>query len=287
MSKLFVVLFFVFGLWSCGQDPDLTNASDTKTYASREPQNRHALLEIYTNVRDGHFKNGIDVVERLKDKYEDQVHVIRIEAGNFVGSTDRFPTDFSNPFGDSLYALVKPPKLPGGTINRANYIDKSFSGFGSIAVPFTFWPEIVSGITSSSAEINLGGQAAYSRTTRQLTVEMEAYFLELNRDTTFLHVALIENNIIAQQNGGGEYYQHNNVLRDFLTGFSGQPIPPHMSMSDTNHLRSFQYRLPEFYGLGPDQRLMTPNIEEFEVIAFVTDHHSKVLNSCSIPITIN
>ena len=92
----------------------------------------------------------------------------------------------------------------------------------------------------------VGVSTSYNDVTRELSVTVEAYYVEdlpFGVNSNFFQIAITESNIIAYQAGASSTYNHKHMLRHLITGQWGDEITEVTAGSVVS--RTYTYTMPE------------------------------------------
>lgn len=238
------------------------------------PQKKAALLEEYTGTGCGNCPDGAAYAARLKDLCGDAFHVISIHAGYYAEPFGDRP-DFRTDFGDTLLDNAGDIGFPCGSINRVPYAEPTLNMYRAS------WTKATKRILAEDAVVNLYAEAEVDFQTRTLTVNVEYCYMDEVQDSPvhLLNVALVQNHIIGYQNGGGNQYSHEHMLRHLLTGQWGDTVRD-FQVGEV-YTRQYTYVLPE------NIREVDLDIRNIELVAFMAQGKRDVLNVTACKPRIN
>ena len=192
-------------------------AQDYQWHVSTDQQPGATLIEEFTGIHCGYCPQAHKISADLIKAQPDKVNVIAVHAGGFSTPNHDEP-DFRTDLGEELNNHFEITGYPSGVVNRAEYN-------GSVILDRSWWVYACRDYDKSNAAINLYATAKYDNASRELTVEVEGYRHDDATDAK-LAVALLQNNIIGPQSGGGlgREYIHHHMLRDYLTDSYGDTV---------------------------------------------------------------
>ena len=246
-----------------------------QTIVSTEVEKRNVLIEEFTGVGCGYCPDGHARANAICQQYAGHAWAINIHQGGYATGSG-----YETQWGDGLASQYNIQGYPCGVTNRCANIQNRGEWAGTAAQ-----------IRTEDSPVNLGAVAHIDPMTRQLTVDVEAYYTadQAGVSSNFLNVVLLQSNIIGPQSNYGNYnadyitadgqYRHMHMLRDMLTGQWGEEITT--ISSGTLVQRSYTYTLPASIG--------AVDIEEFEdlqVLVFMTETHKNVLTANEASLTI-
>lgn len=245
------------GLWI------ISSSTFTQAQVSTSVEKKSVLLEEYTGSGCGNCPDGARMASVIKDVCQDKFYIMAIHAGHYAEPISG-GLDLRTPYGDSLLSNAGNIGFPAGSINRIPHE-------GILNMSRALWQEKVEDELQEDAEVNMYVSAEVNAKTRELKVRVEWYYPEeMEIKPHYLHVALLQDEIIGFQNGAGASYAHQHVLRDMFTGFWGDTITD-MEPGKV-YTKEFVKNLPEkISGVDLDVRYL-------EVIAFMTKARDYVMN---------
>ncbi|MDR0863666.1 MAG: Omp28-related outer membrane protein [Candidatus Symbiothrix sp.] len=121
-----------------------------------------------------------------------------------------------------------------------------------------------------SAEVSVDIKRQYEASSRSLTIEVTTETPDKSKlgNTPRLNIYLTEEGLIANQSGGGTNFEHNHVIRKFITPTWGDDV----TYSDDNSFsKSYTFTLPAAW-----------KSENMHVVAFVSNYNSANVNDCNV-----
>ncbi len=253
LLSTFVLSFLAFGAFA-------------QTIVSTTPENKKVILEEYTGINCVYCPQGHAIAQAMKDANPDDVFLINIHVGGFATPGAGQP-DFRTPFGTAIAAQAGVTGYPQGSINR-----HVFSG-SSTAMGRGQWTGAGNTIRSESSYLNMGVEAEIDVATRELTVDVEAYYTDDSpQATNKLNVALLQNNTLGPQTGGGmgNNYVHQHRLVHLITGQWGDDVSP--TTMGTLIDENYTYTVPANYNGVP-----VP-LEDLEIVVFMTETQQEIIS---------
>lgn len=235
------------------------------------PQKKAVVLEEFTGINCPACPYGHAAAEELLGNYPEKVFIINIHTGYYATPSEGQP-DYRTSFGSGLEGQSGLGGYPSATINRHLFVDLSEEG--GTALYRDAWPAAADRIFEESSPVNLGVSTVYNSETREVSVTVEAYYVEglpFGIESNFFQVALVENHVIGYQNGGGSSYDHKHMLRHLLTGQWGDEIEDIEAGTVVN--RTYTYTLDEEFVA-----------ENCNIVAFITETKQEVLTGVEVPI---
>ncbi|MDE7149789.1 MAG: Omp28-related outer membrane protein, partial [Bacteroidales bacterium] len=255
--KLVVLTIWVLGLsglaFSYGQ-------------VSESPRPKAVLLEEQTGAGCGNCPDGAAMIATLKARMGAAFQAIAYHVGHYAEPGGSSP-DFRTDYGDSLLEYWGEYGYPQGEIDRMCF---PFSP-GLMAIGRGNWNRAVESRLSDTATVNLWAAASLDAAARELTVEVEGYYVRSSDSSSNrLHVALIQNHIEGPQNQAPVGYLHEHVFRDFLTPLWGDTLAE--TTAGTKFSKTYTYTVPTSY------RGVKAELRNLEVVVFVSADRGDVLN---------
>ena len=228
---------------------------------STEPELKNVVLEEYTGIYCTYCPDGHAIAAAIQENNPGRVNLINIHVGGYSNPSGGDP-DFRTPFGTAIANEAGVPFYPSGSINR-----RSWNG-GASAIGRGEWTSKANIIMDEVSNVNVGVEADINVQNNLLTVHVEAYYTSDSTDNTnFLNIALLQNNTLGPQTGGGQgdEYNHMHRLVWLITGQWGETIST--TTAGTFIDETYTYSIPDNYN-G-----VATNIANLEVVAFITETH--------------
>ena len=250
--------------------------------ASTEVQNKWAVLEYFSGVRCGYCPQGHQIAKNILN-YEKDAIVIGIHTGSYANPSSGW-ANFTNEFGRDLGMQARVTGYPAGTINRLSF---SNSQGGGMAMSRGDWWSAAKEIIQEVSPVNIGAKAIFNALTRELSIKVDVYYTSDGNGPNMLNVALLQNGIVAKQDGGGNNYVHNHVLRDFITGQWGDEIPAESTKPGSRYSKTFTYIVPEDYNgatipPGGGEAI----IEDMKLAVFIAENRENIFTGINVEIEI-
>lgn len=242
----------------------VATATTAQTLVSTSPQPRKLVIEEFTGIYCVYCPDGAAKVQEILDKYPDQAMAVGIHSSNQYSQPQQSGhPDFRTQYGSSLQTLSGLSGFPAGMVNRIQFAGWEQTG-SSLAMNRNYWMSAADQIIDAGemSPVNIGLRTTWNASTRELTIETELYFTANEPAQDRLHIHVTESNIIGHQTGGSANYNHKHVLRDVVTGFSGELIST--TTQGTLWSKTYTVDIPSGW-----------DIDNMEVIAFVTDVYKK------------
>lgn len=271
MRKIAFV-FIVLGLLT------LNLSAQEGVFVDKTPQNRKALFEEFTGLHCPNCPAGHKEAALIEETYPGECFFVNIHAGTLAvpRSTE---TDLRSAYGETLATRMGVTGIPSVTVNRHLFPGES----GLTTSNKNSWWDHVQDVLDMTACANIATKATIDWQSRELSVEVQLYYTAASAtEKNRIHVFLVQDNIIGQQDGSEANpaqvladgsYLHRHVLRDVLTGINGDEVT--MVAEGSMVTRTYTKTLPEIYTNIPVDFL------QLQLIAFVTENEDKeVINAC-------
>ena len=231
--KKIILLFTLMGL---GLSPK------SQTIVGTSPTDKNVVLEELTGKTCQFCPDGHKRADQLIDNNPGRVVVLNIHEGGYASGTPNYTTSW----GDYVGGLFSVSGYPTGAINRTDFGDGVMHSRGD-------WATNAATILGQPSPVNVGGEAIIDLDTRELTLDVEAYYTASGPGTeNRIHVVITQNNIEGPQTGASSWYpemilangnyQHNKMVRHTLTPNSGDVIS---NISSTSlYTNSYTYSIP-------------------------------------------
>lgn len=269
LSCLFATTMLAFG-----------SLSAQTRFVSEEASNRKALLEEYTGIHCGYCPDGHAIANDILAANPGNVFAINIHCGGYAAPSGS-ELDLRTEFGDALMNNAGISGFPAGTVSR-----HAFSG-SSIEVDRGQWRNRVSQILNMSSYVNIAAKGTLNWQTRELEVTVQLYYTGASpKETNYIHVAMLQDNIIGTQSNYGNYnpsqilpggkYVHHHALRHLITGQWGDEVTTTTSGSFVE--KKYTYTIPTTI------RNVATELIDLNFVAFVSETKNEVMNACKVQI---
>lgn len=236
---LFLGLFIILSA-ACKKEDQVKD----EFLASTTLQKKAAVLEEFTGVRCGYCPDGHAIGQALLDNNPGKVVLVNVHTGSYAEPQSGWP-NFTTPFGSALLSQSGVSGFPAGTMNRHKFTGSQYNvQSNGLAMGRGGWTAAAQTIMQEDAPVNIGAKATYDATTRLLTVKVDLYYTAAETTANNINVALLQNGIIGKQSGGGDTYVHNHMLRAFVTGQWGDPVPAASTAVGSKYTKTFTYTVP-------------------------------------------
>jgi hypothetical protein len=248
----------------------LTVIAYSQTIVSTTPEDKKVILEEFTGINCVFCPDGHAIAQAIQDNNPGNVFLVNIHTGNFANPGSGQP-DFRTSFGAAIAGQTNLTGYPAGTVNRHLFPGQTQGG--GTAMSRNQWASASNQILGQAAYLNLGVEAEIDVQTNELTVHVEVYYTgDSPFSTNKLNVALLQNNTLGPQTGGGmgNEYVHMHRLVHLVTGQWGIDINNTTSGSFIDE--TFTYTIP------PDYRDVPVELADLELVAFVTETTQEIIS---------
>jgi len=243
-----------------------------------DPENKNVILEEFTGIHCVFCPDGHAIAQGIQNAHPDDVILINIHTGSYAQPSGSEP-DFRTQWGTQIAGQSGLVGYPAGTVNR--HLFQGWSQGSGTAMSRNRWSGAANQTMGEASYLNVGLTATIVTSTRQLIVEVEVYYTDDSPESSnFLNVAILQDNILGPQTGGGagNNYNHMHMLRELLTGQWGVEITE--TTTGSLFTKTIAYELPEDYN-GVDVVL-----DNIDIVAFVTESHQEVVSGNTAEITM-
>lgn len=229
---------------------------------STEVQKKAVLLEEYTGVGCGNCPDGAAMAATIKQAGGDRFYIISIHEGHYAETEPDYRTEW----GAALLEQAGDIGFPQGSLDRVQYEGSTMNANrGS-------WTKRAKALMQEEAEVNLHMEASVDAQSREMNIKVEYCYPETFADEFhLLNIALLQNHVIGRQNGAGDSYSHEHMLRDLITGQWGDTLSA--LQPGQVYVKEYTYAVPEKVGE------IEVDIRNIELVAFVTRTTADVLNT--------
>jgi hypothetical protein len=232
--------------------------------ASRTPSNKNVVLEDLSGKSCGWCPDAHKIAQELSDYFEGRVFPLTINAGRYAGAS---PPNYRTDWGEFIDSVFSIDSYPSGAVNRTDFGDGVMHNRGS-------WGSNVIATLGEASPVNIGGEAIINLVTRELTLNVETYYVySVPGPYQRIHVVMSQDNVAGVQLGGFEHYpeqilpdeqyNHNHMVRHALTPVLGDKIT-NTSTSSSN-LNNYQYTIPTQINDIP------VNLEDLDITVYVSE----------------
>lgn len=275
------------GFTSCTSDDNTDDsiAFMASVKAPTRPQERNALVEVFTGVKDADCAAGHRTLNGLLITHPGRIFGFNIHAGICADNT--YTTDFGTELLTQSYLC----QYPAGTVNRHVFetLSQDTNNHGT-AIYYPYWPNACDMVMIQTATANIDAVAELDTVSRQLKVGVAVYYLEDDtlHETHKINVALVEDSVWGTQEGGAvqnpsQYdfntgkYCHMHMLRHLVSGQWGEDIVP---VAGKQLRKMFQYTVPQQIS-NTDV-----NLKHLKIIVFLTEDQQEVINVCQARLSL-
>jgi hypothetical protein len=246
---------------------------------------KNAVLEEFTGVNCVFCPDGHKIAAQIVAANPGRVYAVNIHTGGFAtpaaGQLDLRTND-----GNAIAAI---PSMgitgyPQGAVSRAFYPTTATA----YALNRGSWTAATAARLAQPSYVNVAGQASLNVATRELTVNIEAYYTANSpAATNKLTVMLLQNNINGSQVGAAQYnptmvnpdgtYRHMHALRDIITtSATGDDITT--TTQGSLYTRTITYAVPAIIGNVP------VDLSNLEIVAFIHEGVPNIITANEVPI---
>jgi len=228
-----------------------TMAVSAQSIVSTTPTNKNVVLEELTGKTcqfcpDGHLR-----AQQLAANNPGRVVVMNIHTGGYASGTPNYRTAW----GDYVGSLFTVTGYPTGSVNRRVMPNPTQADPNNTSVMTSrgYWASNSATIFAESSPVNVGGRDTIDLDTREVKLDVEAYYTAAGPGTSNkMHAIIMQNNIPGPQTGGSTYnpgailpngdYNHMHMVRHALTPNAGDNIAT--IAATTLYTNSYTYTMP-------------------------------------------
>ncbi|MGB3075723.1 MAG: Omp28-related outer membrane protein [Chitinophagales bacterium] len=188
---------------------------------------RVVLMEVFTAVKCVNCPAGREIINDLIDSFPGRIEVVEIHSGDLAKPIYPTDPDFRSQDADDITAYLGPfPFQPSAAIDRKSW--EITPGNVQRLLDRNYWTLYFQKEIDSVSNVKISLERAFDTGTRLLTVTMKVDFLKDVTDIINATILLTESGMVAAQDDGPtmvvDDYVHEDVLRTFLTGYSGELV---------------------------------------------------------------
>lgn len=245
------------------------------------------LLEEFTGNLCGYCPEGHLRANEVKEAYGDKCLVINYHTASRLANA--YCTSFGSTLNSNFNVEGGSFGLPAAMFNRTDLASTA----PKLTLGRSNYMTAANNLSNKTACANVAAAATINKSTRELKVHVKVYYTSDGVGTSNkLNIAIIQNNVMGSQSGAstnpaqvvGSQYRHMEMFRDFVTGQWGEAISPvtQGSMID----KTYTYSIPEAYTDQTNNKTEPAVLEDLEVIVFVAEGNTNVVNACKAKITL-
>ena len=249
---------------------------------SKEAETSTMLLEEFSGIGCTYCPDGNKRADYLAEDvtFKGKFFIINVHAGSYAAPTATQPDDLRTDFGSALVTYGKVTAYPAGMINRS-----------VPAVGRGDWAAACTKIANNPTYVNVAAKTTINSADRTLSCRVQVYYTsDAPVAVNHVNVAVLQNEIIANQTGGETYYpemltgdgkyRHMHVLRHLVTGQWGEAIESEKK-KDNLYEKTFTWTIPA------EMKTIPIPLQNVEVLVFVTEGQEKpVVKVCKSSIEI-
>ncbi len=254
----------------------LAQSARAQTIVSTLPQNQNVILEEFGGINCVYCPEGHAISAAVAANHTNRVVLLNYHTGPYAQPGSGEP-DLRSPFGADIKLQTGLTGYPAATINRRVFPGMEQGNPGTTALGREHWAEAAQEVLEQPSPVNIAATATLNVASRELSLFVEYYYTGNTAEIyNWLHVAVLQNHILGPQLGGnqGDYYPHQQVVRDYLTGQWGELISN--PVAGQLGSRSFTVVLPEFY------QNVAVDPANIELAIFISETRQQVVNGISV-----
>ena len=213
---------------------------------SQTAMNKNAILEELTGINCQFCPDGHKRAATIAAANPGRVVLVNVHAGGYANATP----DYRTTDGTALDGFFNPSGYPAGSVQRKPFGSETFlaTGRGN-------WTSQVNTVLAQASPVNLALDATIDAVTRQVVVNVEAYYTSPYAGGTnhYINVGIVQDDLESSQSGAATWYpemiqsngkyQHKHMFRGFINdgGTWGDPID---ASSGSVITRTYTYTLP-------------------------------------------
>jgi hypothetical protein len=251
---------------------------------STTASNKKAVLEEFTGIYCQFCPDGHKIANNIQAANPGNFFPVNIHTGGYATPQAGAP-DFRTADGDAIAAQpgMGITGYPQGAINR-----RIWSGT-AMAHSRSAWAANTATTIGEPSYVNVAGQATLNVTTRQMVIDMEAYFTANGPvGGNKYSVMLLQNNINGPQTAGATYnptyvnpdgtYRHMHMLRDVINPTALGDAITSANTTGTTWTNQLTYTVPANY-TG-----VVAELANLKLIIFITEGNTNTITAAELPI---
>ena len=280
----FVAMFIAVTVFSC-KDPvepkpdpiPVKEEPKPDIFVSQKAEPSTMLLEELTGIGCVYCPDGHKRADQLAETtFKGKFFIINVHAGGYAAPTATQPNDLRTDYGNALVTYSKLTGYPAGMINRFAFPSPfPQDNNQSPAMSRGKWEEACMTIANNLTYVNVAAKTTINSADRTLSCRVQVFYTsDAPVAVNNINVAVLQNEIIANQTGGSNFYperltadgkyRHMHVLRHFVTEQWGEVIESDMK-KDNLYEKTFTWTIPA------EMKTIPIPLENLEVLVFVTE----------------
>jgi len=236
---------------------------------SKSVEKKVIVLEDLTGVNCGYCPDGARIADEMKAARNGKMIIIANHGGPYA------TTIWKTPEGTFIDQASNPSGYPNGNINR-----RKFGGAANTAHSRGAWDNNGKAIEQENSPVNIGIKAEYDPGMTSMDIAVTTYFTESQDASRYIHIAILQDSILAPQSGASSFYPsrmigsdfiHMDVMRDYITqvkfGSQGYKMGEEIKDVKKDDQSYFYYN----WIIPPDLGTFDVDMKNIRVIAFVTE----------------
>ncbi len=220
-KKLLTLLTLVsFSLCSMAQQFVLSGAA-----------NKHAIVEEFTGINCVNCPAGHTEMETILAANPGLVHAIAWPPTNSSYTTpSNGGADFRRSFADALYTSTYCSPGNGSRFMPSAFVNRKLGTDGNILQSRNVWSSMATAALSEAANLNVAVKSEYNTTTKMLTVDVQAYYINTVNNANNVYVLLTQDDLTSSYQSGSSAtvsnpYIYKHTFREAISaGQWGDPI---------------------------------------------------------------
>lgn len=222
--KLVLASSALFLLSGCSEIAPKLNTNTGGNSGSTADFTKAVLVEEFTGVRCVNCPGGAQALKVIGAQYPERLIVVGIHSGTFSIPFSDSKYNFESPNSNELETLLGPPQgYPSAVLNR-----KVFDGETSRQLSRKSWDGYIAQEMALTSTIGIEIDNDYNTNTRLLKSSVKLSSKDLDESQDYrISVLLLESKLIDLQDtpsGKDKEYEHNHVLRRFITSTGGEVV---------------------------------------------------------------
>ena len=258
MKKLLLLLVAVTLVFTaCNKE----KKEKDEVFVSKEAMNKNVVLEEFTGQNCGYCPDGHKRANEILAAHEGHFFPIVIHGG-YLSKPEMQCDD-----AKAIQSFFAPPGVPYGVINRGWGVENRGA-----------WSAKTAQALAEPAYLNVAAKGTIETATRTLKLKVQVYYTaNSEKETNYLSVAMLQNNIEASQSNGNT--NPSQMLRDIINEDTwGDAITP--TTTGTLIEKEYTYIIPDKVGN------FDVDLNNLEFVAFVAERQNNlIINACEAQIT--
>ena len=182
---------------------------------------KHVVVEEFTGVKCSNCPAGHTTLSNIITANSGLVHAVAFVPTNssYTNPSGTSATDFRRSFADAYYSSAYCSPGNGSRFMPSAFINRKVLTSGNILQNAGTWTGHINDALAETADLNVGAESTYNSVTKELTIDVEVYYLSNITSGNSLYVVITEDDLISTYQSGtsasvANPYTYKNIFRE-------------------------------------------------------------------------